>query len=171
MAIRPTRLQAPLQLNFCLSWCTKFLAVGGRVATRLITNKPTAAPRLLYICYRGWQTWLRSLELRVSLYFSDKVHQSKILGEWRKMIGYKMGFSLAMVYITSKISTVENFKLDEKMTWLLTWQYFFLGEFSRGQFFWATSNSLTRNLASGELQLQAIFVLIFSCIPIFFTVL
>jgi hypothetical protein len=75
------------------------------------------------------------------------------------MIGYKMGSSLAMVYIIFKRSHVENFNLDEKMTWLLTWQYLFLGEFPRSQFSWAISNSLTRKLTSGELQLEAIFVL------------
>ena len=44
--------------------------------------------------------------------------------------------------------------MDEKMTRLPTWRHFFEGEFSQGQVSWATSNPRTRNLASGELQLE-----------------
>ena len=35
---------------------------------------------------------------------------SKKLGEWSNTIGYEMGTSLAKVYMTVKISLVENFK-------------------------------------------------------------
>ena len=134
---------------------------------RYLTYYKQVALRLLYIYITGIdKTWL-SLEIRASLDFSDKVQRSKILVEWSNMIGYKMGSSLAMVYTTSKTSPVENFKLDEKMTWLLTWQYFLLEEVSRGQVSWATSNSLTRNLASGELQLEVIFCFFLKKIPSF----
>jgi hypothetical protein len=47
--------------------------------------------------------------------------------------------------------------MDEKMTQLPTWKRFLLGEFSGGQVSWATSNPRTRNLASGELQLEVYF--------------
>ena len=50
-----------------------------------------------------------------------------------------------------------------KMTWLLALHYhflFLLGEFPRGQVSRATSNPLTRNLASRELHLVAIFFLV-----------
>jgi hypothetical protein len=47
--------------------------------------------------------------------------------------------------------------MNEKMTWMPTWQHFLLGEFSGGQVSWTTSNPRTRNLTSGELQLEAIF--------------
>ena len=50
----------------------------------------------------------------------------------------------------------------EKMTSLPMWQHFLVEEFSRGQVSWAISNSETRNLASGETQLEALYLLNFS---------
>jgi len=44
--------------------------------------------------------------------------------------------------------------MDDKMTRLPTWRHFFEGEFFGGQISWATSKPQTRNLASGELQLE-----------------
>jgi hypothetical protein len=51
--------------------------------------------------------------------------------------------------------------MNEKMTHLLTWQHFFEGEFFGGKVSWATSKPWRRNLASGELQLQGIFKIVF----------
>jgi hypothetical protein len=57
--------------------------------------------------------------------------------------------------------------MDEKMTWLSTWQHFPLEEFSRGQVSWATSNPQARNSTFREFQLEAkIMILHFpSCPP------
>ena len=42
------------------------------------------------------------------------------------MIGYEMDSSLARVYTTPKTSHMKNLKLNEKMTWMSTWQHFWL---------------------------------------------
>jgi hypothetical protein len=42
--------------------------------------------------------------------YGEKVHWSRILGEWSNMIGYKMGSSLTGVCAMAKTSPVENFK-------------------------------------------------------------
>jgi hypothetical protein len=44
-------------------------------------------------------------------------------------MGYETDSLPAKVYTTSKTSSVENF-MDEKKTWLPTWQDSFLKEFS-----------------------------------------
>ena len=48
--------------------------------------------------------------LRADLDYGEEVQQSRTLGEWANLIGYKMGSSLAKVYTLTKISMVENFK-------------------------------------------------------------
>ena len=58
--------------------------------------------------------------LRVVVDYGEKMHRSRILGEWSNMIGYKMGSSLARVYTTAKTCLMESFKHVWKMTWLPT---------------------------------------------------
>lgn len=70
------------------------------------------------------------------------------------MIGCIMGSSPAGVY-TVAVSSVRTSSMDEKTTWLATWQHGMLGEFSRGRVSWVTSNPHIRNLAYGELELVA----------------
>ena len=49
-----------------------------------------------------------------------------------------------------------------------TWQRFLLGEFSKGQLsWWATSNPRTRNLASREFQLEALYFVFFPSCPLY----
>ena len=50
----------------------------------------------------------------------------------------------------------------QKMTSLSMWQHFLVGEFSKGQVSWAISKLWTTNLASGEIQLEAVYLFIFS---------
>ena len=97
-------------------------------------------------------------------HYVEGVHQSRILGEWSNVINYEMGSSLIGVYTTTIFfSLVKNSKDGcKKITWLSTWQHFLLGEFSEGRVSWVTSNPLTRNLASEELQLEGFFP---SCPP------
>ena len=52
----------------------------------------------------------------VGLDYSEEVHQSRFLGGWSNMIGYRVGSSLARVCTTAKTSLVENFKHEWKMT-------------------------------------------------------
>ena len=40
----------------------------------------------------------------------EKVHWSRILGEWSNTTGYKMSSSLVGVYISAKTSSVEKFE-------------------------------------------------------------
>lgn len=57
------------------------------------------------------------------------------------------------VYTTTNTWMEKNTCLHGK----ITWQQFFLGEFSKGLVSWATSNLRTRDLAFGELQLKEFF--------------
>ena len=52
--------------------------------------------------------------------------------------------------------------MDENMTWWLPlWQSVLPRKHSKGQVYWATSNSRTRNLASKELPLEAFSFIVF----------
>ena len=102
------------------------------------------------------------VQLRVGLDYGEEVHWSQILGQCNIMICYEMGPSLIGVHITTKTFLVEDFKHGRKMTWIPTWQQFWLGEFPGSQVSWATSNPWTRNLASRELQLEAFLICFFS---------
>ena len=52
------------------------------------------------------------------------------------MVGYKMGSSLAKVFITAETPPEENFRIssmDERMTWMSIWQRFIRGGFYGGR--------------------------------------
>lgn len=78
--------------------------------------------------------------VKVVLAYGEDVHWSRILGRWSNMIGYEMGPSPTGVYTMGQTSPVETLSMHEKMTWIPTWKYLLLGEFSRGHGSWATSN-------------------------------
>jgi hypothetical protein len=67
------------------------------------------------------------------------------------MIGQMRDSYLVEFILHSRVHWWGTLHLDEKMTWLPTWQDFFEKEFSEGQVSWATSKPRTRNLASREL--------------------
>ena len=48
--------------------------------------------------------------------YNEDVHQSRQLGEWSNMIGYKMGSSLVGILSTTKTSLVENLQ-----AWMKKW--------------------------------------------------
>jgi hypothetical protein len=98
-----------------------------------------------------WHVWL-GVSLRAALDYGEEVHGLRILEEWSSMIDHEMEFSLARVYTKAMTSLLENLKHERKhdMVTLL----FARGKFFGGQVSWATSNPRTRNLASGELQLE-----------------
>ena len=105
--------------------------------------------------------------LRAGLDYGEEVHWSRTLRERSNIIGYKMGCSLVGVYTTAKTSPVENFKHEnnEKMTWLPIGQHFLLGEFSRGQVSWATSNPWTRNSTLENSNFRQNKIVVFSSCP------
>lgn len=96
---------------------------------------------------------LKLKDLRDGLDYGEISALVKNLGEWSSMIGYGMSSSLVGVYTMSKTSMVKRLR-----AWMTTLQHFWLGEFSRGQIYWATSNPQTKNLTSGELQLEVLLL-------------
>lgn len=78
------------------------------------------------------------------------------------MTSDEMGSLPAEVYIMAKTSQVDSFKHRWEIDMAINMATFFLlGKYFGCQVSWATLNSRLRNLASGELQLEALFGIVF----------
>jgi hypothetical protein len=87
------------------------------------------------------------MTLRANFDYAKVVHQSRIIGEWIDVIGYKMGFSLAGVHTTINTSpTHRTLSMDGRKTWLPISQHFLLGEFYGDHVSWPTSNPHKKKL-------------------------
>ena len=106
-------------------------------------------------------------ELRAVLDYGEEVHWSRVLGERSNMIGYKMCLHQSGFTLRPKIFWWRISSMDERMTWLPTWQHsFLLGQFSGSQSFWGDLNLSDKKLGLLRTPNCSIFVLFLpSCPP------
>ena len=131
--------------------------VGQHLFLNIIPSNFTAGTGRKVWCDWGMRAWC--------LDYGEEVHQFRSLGEWSIMFGYKMGFFTSQSWNYGQDFYGWENDMDEKMTWLSTWQHcFLLGEFSRGRVSWTTLNPWRRHLV-GELQLEDFYLFIYFLVP------
>ena len=92
---------------------------------------------------------------------SARVHQSRIVGEWRNRIGYQMVLHRPWFTLQPRLLQWRTSSMDEKKIMVANMATFFAREILWWSSFLGNSNPLTRNLTHEELQLEVFFFVFF----------